>query len=109
MTNILLVAAGLVVGVACGWLIRLKFEREAEFYDLPLSCRVIGSEFKALIASESEMVHGSTDILGDSWLKFRRVASLIKKSHPEVPTSDIFKAIILIYEEKQHFHDQNKR
>lgn len=68
---------------------------------LPESMQSLRNEVISLCAEEAELNHGSTDILGDSWLKFRRVASKLKKAHPDLPKSDIFKTIIIICEEAE--------
>lgn len=65
---------------------------------LPPEIHAIADEITALIQAEQNLIHGSTDILGDSWLKFRRVATKIKQAHPDLGKADIFKAVIMIHE-----------
>lgn len=80
----------------CLWLLaRCGYETS---FILPVSVQPYADELADLVTNESGMVHGSTDILGDSWLKFRRVATMLKKAHPELPKSDIFKAVIMVHE-----------
>ncbi len=68
--------------------------------DIVLSPSVMpfADEIAALVAEENGLTHGAVDVLGDSWLKFRRVATKLKKNHPDVLKRDIFKAIILVHE-----------
>ncbi len=66
---------------------------------LPATIEPFHAEIKAMCIEEAGLVHGSTDILGDSWLKLRRVATKIKKAHPGLAKRDIFRAIIIIHEE----------
>jgi hypothetical protein len=80
----------------CLWILA-KTGYQTEFI-LPPSMLPFADEMTSLIQSESELTHGSTDVLGDSWLKFMRVAQRIKKNHPEISKRDIFKAIIMIHE-----------
>jgi hypothetical protein len=80
----------------CLWVLS-KIGYSPEFI-IPGSVLPFADEITALCTEEAGLVHGSSDVLGDSWLKFRRVATKIKKAHPEIPKRDIFKAIILIHE-----------
>lgn len=76
---------------------RLKYSQPLA---LPPSVAFYASEIRALIQSEAALDHGSGDLLGDSWLKFRRVATMFRRSHLDIPKHDIFKAIIVLYEEE---------
>ena len=80
----------------CLWVLA-KLNYSGDFV-LPPSMSAYSGEVADLVAAEFRLNHGSTDILGDSWLKFRRVATALKKAHPEVLKRDIFKAIIVIHE-----------
>ena len=71
----------------------------APHLEIPPSVWHIEREIRELMEAEGQLVHGSTDIMGDSWLHFRRVATAIKKAHPEISKHDIFKSIVLLYED----------
>lgn len=79
----------------CWWLLK-KFKISR---GLPISVLPYRHQLMSLIVEEMPLEHGSTDILGDAWLKFRRVASQIKKAHPELRNRDIFQAILIIHAE----------
>ncbi len=66
----------------------------SEPFILPVQIKAFEDEILALCREEKPLVHGSRDILGDGWLKFRRVATKFKKAHPTVPKRVIFKAVV---------------
>ncbi len=80
---------------------KLKDEMRAKVSDamniLPESMVPFEADMLALCKEEEPLVHGSVDLLGDSWLKFRRVAVKFKKAHPEVPKADVFRGIVIIH------------
>ncbi len=86
-------------------------EQERDFYrnivsmhnefHLPDTIAPYRPEIRALCEQEKVLAHGSVDILGDSWLKFRRVSTQIKKAHPELRNREIFQAVLIVYEEME--------
>lgn len=86
-----------LVILVCLWILK-KLSANPE---IPHTVFAYEAPLRMLIREEMPLNHGSVDVLGDSWLKFRRVATKMKKAYPHIPIRDLFRAIIVIHEQEE--------
>ncbi len=80
-------------------------EEEPDF-TLPPSIEPLKPQLCAIIDQEVKLTYGARDILGDDWLRLRRIATRFKRLNPSLDTHEIFEAILTLYREMGYVSGQ---